>query len=438
MTSPLVITGEERPKVELSPESGTARTFAMVLASAFALLLHAGIVLLLYTSFSFLIPEESESQDLEEQVIAIIEIAPPAPEETPIDIGRVNQGQDVGEGETAATGELDQPETEPSVVEEVPEPAEETAQAEEAPETPPEPLLEPPLESEPEPPQEREVAETPPETPPETPVETPPEATPVEDAPPPETLAEALDAPALPEPALPEPAVPEPDATPVEAPKPEPLAAPPTELPEFALLQTTEQARDFAAPQRDEQAIEEPAFDTALTEVLVAAAIEREEQEQEPSGPLAVPPSKPEREVTLPEVPRPVRQQRQARQQQARIAPDERSGRQAQNDSDQSGDGGGYGGGSESNYLGQVARQLNRQKIYPPDAMARGEEGTVVVRFTLDDEGWVIARRILRSSGHRRLDDEVMDLLIRASPLPAPPGNPERLTLTVTLRFYAS
>ncbi len=179
--------------------------------------------------------------------------------------------------------------------------------------------------------------------------------------------------------------------------------------------------------------IETLAFDAALTEVLVAAAIDRKSEESEPAGPLAVPPSKPQREVTLPAVTRPVRSARKSTDQ--ANTSDRQTGRKAQNDSDQAGDGGGFGGGSQSNYLGLVARQLNRLKVYPPESVIRGEEGLVVVRFTLDEEGWVIARRILRSSGFRRLDDEVMDLLIRASPLPTPPDKSERLTLTVTLRF---
>lgn len=403
---PFLLKAEERPKVELSPQSGWRRTLAMVIASAFALALHGGVVLVLLFNFSLFVPDPSEeSEDLEQQIIAIVEIPPqqpaePAVQEAAIDIGRVNQGEDTGEGEAAATGELASEEPEPAETQ--PEP----------------PSEEPPPEESPE-----EVAA--------------PEEPPIPDSPLFDPLAQEAQAPAevpLPEVPLPEAAealLPEPEepALPLEPEQlPPPLTGPPSELPEFALLDTQQAPREIL-DQVPEEPIEDLTLDAALTEVLVTAAIEREAEVSGPSGPLAVPPGKPDREVTLPPVPRPQRT--------ARAEPRDRdTGRQARNDSSESGDGGGYGGGSEANYLGQVARVLNRQKIYPPEAKIRGEEGRVIVRFTLDEEGWVIARRVLRSSGSSRLDEEVMGLLIRASPLPPPPGRPERLTLTLTLRFY--
>lgn len=373
----------------------------MVVASALALALHVGIVLLLLANFSLFDLEQLEqSEDLEQQVIAIVEIAPepeqlPEQQEAPIDIGLVNQGEDTGDGEAAATGELEALEPEAAA---------------------PDPALDPLAEEAAAPPAEEAALEQPPSAAESLPVE----------------VAE------IPFPTATEQPLPEPNeaAPPEEADlPPPPLVGPPSDLPEFALLEQPEDARDISA-RVPEEPVEDLTFDASLTEVLVTAAIERDSEESEPAGPLAVPPGKPEREVTLPEVPRPVtpRPQRTTRAEQS----DRQVGRQARNDSEEGGAGGGFGGGSEANYLGQVARVLNRQKVYPPEARIRGEEGRVIVRFTLDEEGWVIARRVMRSSGHTRLDEEVMDLLIRASPLPPPPGRQERLTLTLTLRFYAS
>ncbi len=416
---PTQLMGEERPQVEISPNRGWRETWAMVIASVFALAFHAGVVLILVANFSLfeLDPLEDE-EDLEQQVIAIVEIAPPPePQNAAIDIGLVNQGSDVGDGEAAATGDLAALEPEPGSLE--PAPSESEPLPDEVPPAPEEQAAGDEL------PLPNESALIDPLSPPET-QQQEAEAEPVE------AVAEV--------PLADSPEVPLPEASQATAPQeqdlaPPPLSGPPSELPEFALLEQQADARDISAEVPKEPA-EDLTFDTTLTEVLVTAAIEREAEDSTPSGPLAVPPGKPEREVTLPPVPRPVTPQRQRT---TRAKPSDReSGRQARNDSQESGEGGGFGGGSEANYLGQVARVLNRQKVYPPEAKIRGEEGRVIVRFTLDEEGWVIARRVLRSSGHTRLDEEVMDLLIRASPLPPPPGRQERLTLTLTLRFYAS
>ncbi len=416
---------DEQKRIGLSHETPWHHTLALAVACLLALLVHALIVGLLFSQI-WLFAEEVEEQptSLEDQVIAVVELPPPEaqPEEAQgeeaqpeqaqpeppqgapvspndpefpanqIDIGRVNQGSDTGGGETAQTGTLAPPEQEaPSDQAAKPDAAPPPAEIEE----PPTPLPEP---TEPDsPPPEPEPLPTPIVPPPEL-AETPPE---VEPLPVPETELSA-------ELTL-------------------PTEVPPADLPEIT--------RPSDQPEPD-PAIEELNLDSSLTEVLVTAALDREGEPENPTpnGPMAVPPVKPQREVTLPPVPKPARstQNKEKRGEQSQ----QRSGRQASNAGAGGGQGGGYGGGSETNYLGLVARELNRQKVYPPEALAAGEEGTVIVRFAIDDEGWVIARRILKSSGYRTLDAEVMDLLIRASPLPKPPGNAERLTMTITLRFY--
>jgi protein TonB len=44
-----------------------------------------------------------------------------------------------------------------------------------------------------------------------------------------------------------------------------------------------------------------------------------------------------------------------------------------------------------------------------------------VVRFRVDRSGQVIASEVVKSSGSEVLDQEALELLKRASPLPAPP-----------------
>ncbi|MBN2885731.1 MAG: energy transducer TonB [Chromatiaceae bacterium] len=90
-----------------------------------------------------------------------------------------------------------------------------------------------------------------------------------------------------------------------------------------------------------------------------------------------------------------------------------------------------------ANYHGQLVAWLNRHKRYPTRAQRLRQEGTVVVRFTIDKSGQVLSHQIVTSSGHPLLDQEVQALLGRASPLPAMPAalSQSRLTLTVPIRF---
>jgi protein TonB len=61
----------------------------------------------------------------------------------------------------------------------------------------------------------------------------------------------------------------------------------------------------------------------------------------------------------------------------------------------------------------------------------------VMLSFTVDRTGHVLARQIARSSGHRELDNEVMSMIERAQPLPPFPASMPQATLdlTVPIRF---
>lgn len=76
---------------------------------------------------------------------------------------------------------------------------------------------------------------------------------------------------------------------------------------------------------------------------------------------------------------------------------------------------------------------LERRKKYPADAHRRGERGTVHVRFTIEDGGNVRSVSLARPSGYPALDDEVLSLVRRASPVPPPPG--VNKTITAPVRF---
>jgi periplasmic protein TonB len=91
----------------------------------------------------------------------------------------------------------------------------------------------------------------------------------------------------------------------------------------------------------------------------------------------------------------------------------------------------------EASWQTSLLRQLQRFKRYPAGAQSRNEQGVVLLSFSLDRTGHVLAHSVARSSGFPDLDNEVMALIMRAEPLPAFPASmPQtRLDLTVPIRF---
>jgi protein TonB len=84
-----------------------------------------------------------------------------------------------------------------------------------------------------------------------------------------------------------------------------------------------------------------------------------------------------------------------------------------------------------------LIKHLEQFKRYPGDAQTRGEEGVVLLSFSIDRSGHVLAHQIVRSSGFPDLDNEVMSMIERAQPLPPfPPDMTDaKLDLTVPIRF---
>ena len=91
----------------------------------------------------------------------------------------------------------------------------------------------------------------------------------------------------------------------------------------------------------------------------------------------------------------------------------------------------------EASWQTSLVRQLQRYKRYPAAAQSRNEQGVVLLNFSIDRTGRVLAHSIARSSGYADLDNEVMAMITRAEPLPPFPASmPQpRLDLTVPIRF---
>ncbi|MCA1970410.1 MAG: TonB family protein [Rhizobium sp.] len=95
------------------------------------------------------------------------------------------------------------------------------------------------------------------------------------------------------------------------------------------------------------------------------------------------------------------------------------------------------GGGrnvSPAKWQSRLMSHLERRKRYPSEARSNREEGTVYVRFRIDDGGNVLSVSLSRSSGHSSLDQAVLDMVRRASPVPAPPAGVSK-TITAPVRF---
>ena len=82
-----------------------------------------------------------------------------------------------------------------------------------------------------------------------------------------------------------------------------------------------------------------------------------------------------------------------------------------------------------------LASHVNRHKRVPR-VPAREASADVSVQFALDRAGHVTGARIVRSSGSTTLDREALELLQRASPLPAPPVLVPGETFDLVLPIY--
>lgn len=95
---------------------------------------------------------------------------------------------------------------------------------------------------------------------------------------------------------------------------------------------------------------------------------------------------------------------------------------------------------SSAKQLWQSALQLHleRKKRYPRMAKLRGQQGIPWVSFTMDREGNVLDVTLFKPSGIATLDQEVIELVRRAEPLPAPPntvtGDP--ISMAVPVAFF--
>lgn len=92
---------------------------------------------------------------------------------------------------------------------------------------------------------------------------------------------------------------------------------------------------------------------------------------------------------------------------------------------------------ARQSYFSVLAATLAKHKRYPTASRRRGEEGIVKLFFIVDRDGKVLEYRISESSGSRRLDEAVIKMLDKASPLPAFPAEmtQQQLEVNVPIAF---
>ncbi|CAA0119614.1 energy transducer TonB family protein [Zhongshania aliphaticivorans] len=82
--------------------------------------------------------------------------------------------------------------------------------------------------------------------------------------------------------------------------------------------------------------------------------------------------------------------------------------------------------------------KLNDAKRYPSQARRYRQQGVAYLRFTMDRDGNVLAKSIEQTAGYALLDEETLELIDRAQPLPIPPDDVagETLEFVVPVEFF--
>lgn len=88
-------------------------------------------------------------------------------------------------------------------------------------------------------------------------------------------------------------------------------------------------------------------------------------------------------------------------------------------------------------YFTSIRKAFELVWVYPAEAVRRGLQGEVQVEFTIQKDGKVSKIKVVETSGHKILDDAVVEGLRLASPFsPLPPGyNKENLTVVGSFRY---
>lgn len=82
--------------------------------------------------------------------------------------------------------------------------------------------------------------------------------------------------------------------------------------------------------------------------------------------------------------------------------------------------------------LRRAQAALSEHLFYPPEAVAQGLEGEVILLLVLAEGGKLVSATVARSSGHTLLDQAALDAARRIDALP---GNPRQTLFPVRFRL---
>ena len=86
-------------------------------------------------------------------------------------------------------------------------------------------------------------------------------------------------------------------------------------------------------------------------------------------------------------------------------------------------------------YATLIKNEIMRRWRYPPEARAYLMEGTLMVLFSLSRDGGMTQIKIVETSGHEILDEEVIRAINSAVPFPPFPGSITVKRLNIKARF---
>ncbi|MCL8000322.1 energy transducer TonB [Brucella sp. 21LCYQ03] len=218
------------------------------------------------------------------------------------------------------------------------------------------------------------------------------------------------------------------------------------ETPEAAMteeneISTDQETSDASAPaEKIEEPVDDPIEREAVQDELEPVELEEPEEELTQLDKIEVPlpVAKPKlvetkKEVAKKEKPVKKRQQEQASSKQS-VQAQAQVTQSNRNAARQTASGLFASSMTPARWQSRLMAHLERRKKYPSGAKSRREEGVVYVRFRIDNAGKVLSALIAKSSGWPELDNEVLSLVQRASPVPAPPPDANK-TITAPVRF---
>ncbi len=90
-------------------------------------------------------------------------------------------------------------------------------------------------------------------------------------------------------------------------------------------------------------------------------------------------------------------------------------------------------------YQALLMAHLAKFKKYPQEAIMQKQEGVVRIRVSIDESGNVLSKELKKSCPYAVLNDEVLSLFKRASPLPKPPKemlkNGEKISFVMPIDY---